>query len=240
MVYIVGHRGAPLYEPENTIESFKKAIEFGVDFFECDVHLTRDEEVVIIHDHTLDRTTNSKGYVNDYTLKELKKIIVGGKHKIPTLEEVLKLNFPTVIELKAPNPLGKSYAPGNPNREIYPHLIEKVIELVKDSKLKDIILVSFDRRYLTELNDYPEFKKMLLSRPFPNLDEIRRLNLFGMGIEYPTLNEENVRQMHKNNLKVLAWTVDKKEDMKKMIKLKVDFLASNDPKLALETIRKQE
>lgn len=238
MVYIVGHRGAPLEEPENTIESFKKAIGFGVDFFECDVHLTKDGEIVVIHDATLERTTDGKGYVKDYTLSELKKLTVGGKYRVPTLREVLKLDFPLAIELKAFNPSGKSYPPGSPEREIYPDIVTKVMEVIKSSNFKkDLTFASYDKRYLEELNNYPEFKKMLISRSFPDLDEIKGLGLSGLVIEYHALNAENVNRAHKNNLKVLAWAVDNQKDIEEMIRLKVDYIASNDPKLAVETVK---
>lgn len=237
MIQIIGHRGAPLEEPENTIESFKKAISLGADYFECDVHLSKDEQMVVIHDNTLERTTDGTGLVKDFNLEELKKLATSGKYKIPTLEEVLKLNFPVIIELKAFNPLGKSYSSGDPNREIYPNLIKKVVRAVKNSKLKDVILVSFDKRYLIELNNYPEFKKMLLSRQFPDLNEVKTLNLFGLGVEYSALTEENVSGAHRNNLKLMAWTVDRRGDIERMIKLRIDFLASNDPKLAIEIVK---
>lgn len=233
MTYIIGHRGAPFYEPENTIESFKKAVEFGVDFFECDVHLSGDGEIIVIHDETLDRTTNGKGYIKNFTLKELKNFRASGKYKIPTLKEVLKLNFPLIIELKSFKVSGRY--------EIYPNLVRKIIEMIKKSKFKkEIIFASFDRRYLAELENFSEFKKILLSKNFPNLNELKEIALFGLGIQYYALNSENVNLAHRQNLKILAWTVDKEEDIRKMLELELDFLASNDPKLALRIRREQK
>ncbi len=89
-LFIVGHRGAKGLEPENTIRSIKRAIALGVDAVEVDVRITKDNIPVIMHDETLDRTTNGKGRVRDYTLKELKKFNAGDNEKIPTLEEVVK------------------------------------------------------------------------------------------------------------------------------------------------------
>ena len=87
----IGHRGAPGDEPENTLRSFKKALSLGVDMIECDVHLTKDGKVVVIHDPTLERTTNGKGKVRDLTLKQLQKFDAGKREKISTLEEVITL-----------------------------------------------------------------------------------------------------------------------------------------------------
>jgi glycerophosphoryl diester phosphodiesterase len=233
-VYIVGHRGAPFYLPENTIGSFQKAIELGVDFIECDVHLSKDGKVVVVHDFTLDRTTNGKGFVKNFILKELKKLTIAGKYKIPTLEEVLKLGFPMVIELKNYPPPGLL---GFLKKEIYPNLVSKVVKAIRASQLKEVIIASFDKRYLRELNDYPQFKKVLLSVTFPDLSKIQELDLFGLGIEYHFLNKRKIDEAHKNDLKILAWTIDKKEDIEKIAKLKVDAIASNDPKLAVAIIK---
>ena len=91
MVNIVGHRGAPMEEPENTLRSFRRALELGVAAVELDVQLTRDGRLAVIHDETLDRTTNGHGPVQDFTLAELQKLDAGQGEPIPALEEVLEL-----------------------------------------------------------------------------------------------------------------------------------------------------
>ncbi len=85
----IGHRGAMGYAPENTLGSFAKALELGVDGIELDVHVCKSGEVVVIHDERVDRTTNGKGQVKEMTLKELKELDAGKGERIPTLEEVL-------------------------------------------------------------------------------------------------------------------------------------------------------
>ena len=87
----IGHRGACGYEPENTLRSFKKALDLGVDTIELDVHKTKDEATVVIHDEKVDKTTNGTGFVADKSLEEIKKLDAGKGEKIPTLEEVLDL-----------------------------------------------------------------------------------------------------------------------------------------------------
>ncbi|MDR4887748.1 glycerophosphodiester phosphodiesterase [Fredinandcohnia sp. QZ13] len=112
MTKIYGHRGAKGIYPENTLLSFKKAIEQGVDGLELDVHLTQDGEVVVIHDETLDRTTSGVGWIKDLTLAEIKKYSAGrpfthfgeyeeawDKERVPTLKEVLELLVPYDTEL---------------------------------------------------------------------------------------------------------------------------------------------
>ena len=85
--FIIGHRGACYYEPENTLRSFKKALKLKCKYIECDVRLTKDNKIVIMHDETVNRTTNGKGSVKDFTLKELKKLNAGKGDKIPTVQE---------------------------------------------------------------------------------------------------------------------------------------------------------
>jgi glycerophosphoryl diester phosphodiesterase len=109
MVNIVGHRGAPTEEPENTLRSFRRAIELGVAAVELDVQLTRDGRLAVIHDETLDRTTNGHGPVQDFTLAELQKLDAGKGEPIPALEEVLELTrgrAQLLVEMKQPEAMG--------------------------------------------------------------------------------------------------------------------------------------
>jgi glycerophosphoryl diester phosphodiesterase len=106
MLEIAGHRGAAGLRPENTLAGFRRALELGCPWVECDVHATRDGHVVVIHDATLERTTNGRGNVGDHTLAELRRLDAGGGEAIPTLEEVLTLvkgRARFLCELKDPN-----------------------------------------------------------------------------------------------------------------------------------------
>lgn len=101
---VIGHRGAKGHEPENTLKSFEKAIELGADMVELDVHITKDDHLVVIHDSKVDRTTNGKGLVSEKTLSELRELDAGKGERIPTLAEVIELvdqRVPINIELKS-------------------------------------------------------------------------------------------------------------------------------------------
>ncbi|HET7026161.1 MAG TPA: glycerophosphodiester phosphodiesterase family protein [Candidatus Limnocylindrales bacterium] len=106
-VLIVGHRGAAAYAPENTLASFERARELGVDMVEFDVHLTADDRCVVIHDETVDRTTDGHGLVGAKTFAELRELDAGDGQRIPSLEEVLgwagDVDMPLSVELKHPN-----------------------------------------------------------------------------------------------------------------------------------------
>src|SRR5579864_6905519 len=88
-VWVVGHRGAMGHCPENTLASFERGLELGADWIELDVHLSRDGELIVIHDETLERTTNGHGLVRDHTLADLQALDAGDGQRIPTLNEVL-------------------------------------------------------------------------------------------------------------------------------------------------------
>ncbi len=87
----IGHRGACGYEPENTLRSFKRALDLQVDMVEFDVYTLAGGEIVIIHDDKVNRTTNGHGYVLDKNFEEIRKLDAGQGEKIPTLEEALDL-----------------------------------------------------------------------------------------------------------------------------------------------------
>lgn len=137
------HRGWSGLYPENTLLAFQKAIELGVDGFEMDVQLSRDGEVVVFHDETLDRVTGYHGYLRDLTVSELKRLDASsgfrglyGKNEIPTLREFLELVAPTelIVNMELKN-----------NRQYYPQLEEKVIALVRAFGMeKRVIFSSFN------------------------------------------------------------------------------------------------
>ena len=122
------HRGASGYAPENTLESFKMAMDMKADGVELDVQLTKDNELVVIHDETIDRTSNKTGFVKDYTLAELKSFnFNNGNEKyeyaqIPTLKEVFQLLKPSNMVINIELKTGVFF---------YEGIEEKVLKLVK-------------------------------------------------------------------------------------------------------------
>src|SRR5271154_1852254 len=106
MMWKIGHRGACGHAPENTLSSMKKALSFGVHGFEFDIQMSKDGEPVVIHDDTVDRTTNGSGLVSGYTLRELQMLAIQGGERIPSLRNVLDVvdkRCRLFIELKAEN-----------------------------------------------------------------------------------------------------------------------------------------
>ena len=105
MVNIIGHRGAAAEEPENTLRSFRRALDSGAAAVELDVQLTKDGRLAVIHDATVDRTTNARGRVQDFTLAALQRLDAGLGEHVPGLEEVVELVWgrgQLLVELKHP------------------------------------------------------------------------------------------------------------------------------------------
>jgi glycerophosphoryl diester phosphodiesterase len=198
-----GHRGNPAEFPENTLASFRSAIELGVDMIECDVHMTADGELVVIHDHTLERTTNGTGMVRDHTYAQLHELDAGGGERVPLLREFLELggdsNVGMAIELKQiPIP--------------YPGIESKVVELVRELKVLDLVAaISFQHRSVRALKVLdPHLHAGILegARPISPLllMEEARADLYAP--HYGAMDPELVEEMHAAGKAVGVWTVD--------------------------------
>lgn len=220
---IIAHRGASGYEPENTLASFKKAIELGTNGVELDVYVLKDGNVVVIHDKTVDRTTNGSGYVTEKSLLELKKLDAGNGEKIPTLKEVLDLVNRKVtvhIELK-----GKDTA--IPVSTI-------IREYVKNKKWKysDFYVSSFNHSELKNIKKLiPQVKVgALIVGIIKNYDLYKKdFGAYSVNIWYPFVGKPVVQKAHNKGLKVYVYTVNSYKDIEKMKLTGVDGIITNYP-----------
>ncbi len=213
----IGHRGARAYEPENTLRSFRKALELGVDAVELDVRRTKDNEMVVIHDARIDRTTDGKGLVNELTLNEIKQLFTEKDEKIPTLEEAfdfLNKKVKILIELKETG------------------LEEKVLNLIQEKGLeKNVTIVSFLEealRKVRELDDEMETGLIYVrhKNPIKTALELGAKYLLPL---YRFTHTANVQKAHENDLKVIVWTINKQEEVAEYVKKGVDGIASDKP-----------
>ena len=213
----VGHRGARAYEPENTLRSFKKALELGVDAVELDVRKTKESEIVVIHDADVKRTTNGTGLVSELTLKEIKSFAAEKDERIPTLEEAfdfLDKKVKVFVELKETG------------------IEEQVLAVVKKKKLtKNVIIVSFLEDALKKVRELDsEIETGLIyakhKNPVKAALELKAQWLLAL---YRFMHTANVEKAHENGLKVLVWTVNTHEETLEMTKKGVDAIASDKP-----------
>ncbi len=209
----IGHRGAKGYVLENTIASFKKALDIGVDGIELDVHLSSDGKVMVIHDETIDRTTTEKGFVNTFSSLELKAF------GIPTLEEVFQLidNQCFInIEIKDAK------------------ATKAVLELIQKQNLDTSLfqISCFDWNVLetiAALNTSINLGVLTNSNIENALYFAKRINAHSINPLYKLLNSENVKTIQKNGLKIYTWTVNSIEDSNFVKSLNVDGIISDFP-----------
>ncbi|MEZ4803584.1 MAG: glycerophosphodiester phosphodiesterase family protein [Gelidibacter sp.] len=219
----IGHRGAKGYVAENTLESIQKAMDFGVDGIEIDVHLCHSGGLVVFHDFTLDRMTNGTGEVKKASLSELKQLKVNGHYSIPTLEEVLNsidkkcfLN----IELKGKNTASKTC-------EVIQHYIQN-----KNWNYKDFLISSFQHH---ELEDVCKIDKNIplgvLTKA--NVDEAiefaHTIHAAAIHPNYALLTSENVKRAQFKGYKVYTWTVNDHDTIQRMKNYGVDGIISDVP-----------
>lgn len=220
---IIGHRGAMGYEPENTLLSFKKAMELNVDMIELDVHVCKTGELVVIHDDKVNRTTNGRGYVAEKTLNELKKLDAGKGEKIPILKEVLDLiNKQTKINIELK---GKNTA--KPVSDI----IEKYVK-EKQWDYDDFLVSSFNYNELEKFHGLnPKIRiGIIVDKKHDNsLKLAKKLNTYSIHPSIKLINKEFINKAHKVNLKVLVWTVNNSNNIKKMESLGIDGIFTNYP-----------
>lgn len=233
------HRGFSGKYPENTMLAFKKAIEVGADGIELDVQLTKDGEVVIIHDETIDRTTDGEGFVCEYTYDELKKFDASyiykdkyGFNPIPTLKEyfelVKDLDFITNIELKT-------------GINEYLGIEEKVYKLIKEFRLESkVIISSFNHFSILRMKKIaPELKYGFLSETWI-IDAGEYCKKYGVSCYHPhfkNLIPSVIDELKKNNIEINTWTVNKKEDIEYLISKNIDILIGNYPDLIKKTLK---
>ncbi len=230
-VLVWAHRGASAYAPENTMEAFELACSQKADGIELDVQMTKDGEVVVIHDEMVDRTSNGSGFVKDMTLEELRSLHFNRLHpeypqaRIPLLEEVysyLKSNSMTVnVELK------NGIIP-------YPGLEEKVLELEAKYGLSDrVIYSSFNHKSMVKLKAMENHVKVGFLYSDGWIDAADYAEHAGADAIHPALyhlrDGELSRQAHEKGLKIHVWTVDRTEDMENLICQGVDAIITNYP-----------
>lgn len=219
----IGHRGAKGYEPENTLIAFEKAINLGVDGIELDVHLSSDNELIVIHDETVDRTTNGKGEVNQLSLKELKALKIEITEKIPTLNEVLDVvNKRCFINIEL-----KGIGTAQPVIQLITHYISE-----KNWDYNNFIISSFDWKMLEETHSLDSKIKIgVLTEE--SIDKAlafaKKINAFSIHPDYELLSKENVILMQQNGFEVYPWTVNSENAIQKIKSFNVNGIISDFP-----------
>ncbi|MGK0290772.1 MAG: glycerophosphoryl diester phosphodiesterase [bacterium] len=235
-MFVIGHRGYPSVYPENTLRSFQETLNLDIDIVELDVHLTKDRQVVVFHDCTLERTSNGKGYIHEYTLEELKKLDVGSwkatlfaNERISTLAEIFSLDWKNTkinIEIK---------------KEVFSKLdefkedrIEKqVVDLaIQYGLFEQIIVSSFEDQFLERIQKLPEIPKLGLLEKGLSCSKILELCLkYKIYSYHPSkkeLHKMSFQQLQQNGIFIFPYTLNTIEDWKLAQKLGVDGVMTDD------------
>jgi len=216
---IFAHRGASIKAPENTLKAFDLAIKERANGIEFDTRLSADKVIVVIHDGTINRTSNSSGKVNSLTLEELQKFDFGEGEKIPTLKEVLEK-------------YGNKYWL---NIEIKEEGFEPIlVDLLKELNVKEkIVISSFLIPALLKIKELaPEIPTgYLYEYDLNELDGLlEEVTVNGIHPVKENVTKELIQDAHQKNLTVRAWTVDDPEIAKKLAENGIDGIITNDPK----------
>jgi len=252
---VIAHRGGRSLGPENTLYTYRRAVDLGVDVLEIDVHLTRDNHLAVIHDKTVDRTTNGSGTVESFKLVELKKLDAGyrwsadkgkptplrGKNiKIPTLTEVFKA-FPQMrinIEIKDSNPA----AAASLCRTIKQHnMSQKVMIASFDAgALKEFRAICPEvatSAGATEAIWFYTLQKMHMESAYsPRAQALQVPESYG---ELQVTNQRFVEAAHARNMRVQVWTVNDGESMKRLLRLGVDGIMTDYPQKLIAILIKK-
>ena len=234
MSLILAHRGASGHAPENTLEAFRLAMEMGADGFELDVHVSKDGELIVIHDENVKRTTNGEGFIKDMTLAEIKALdACKGMEayrgaKFPTLAEVYELvkdtNHIVNVEIKTDN-------------YFYPEIEEKCLALTKEMGMEDrVIFSSFNHYTLVKLHELKPDAKLgmlfedVLYHPweYAKALHVQYLHPRKINIYTPDFSEES----RKNGYGINVWTVNDEDAMLECLKQGANII-TNYPDVAI-------
>lgn len=233
MTQVFAHRGYAAAFAENTMTAFKEAEKAGADGIELDVQLTKDGEMVVIHDEKLNRTTNGNGFVKDCSYKEISKLNAnksgGAKEPIPLLKDVLKWmqgnRLICNIELK------NGFFP-------YEGMEEKVINLVRDYSLEErIIFSSFNHYsivYCYRLAPEIEIAPLYSGRIFMPWIYAKSIQAKAIHPNYKGLTNDIIRKSIENGISVRPYTINNEEDMKRLFTLNCSAIITDDPVKALQ------
>lgn len=238
---ILGHRGVRGHAPENTLVSFARAAQYHANMAELDIHLSLDRELIVMHDPLVDRTTNGTGLICEKTLKEIKELDAGSWYgpefkgeTVPTLQEVIDLlkgRLPINIEVK-----------GN-GTVLYPGIIDLMIETIEKNNLADsVVISSFHKDYVLEVRKKAPYLQaaLLYSKPIVNAWEEAAEYGYHLHAKYTLVDEQLVGKAHESGLVVRAWNPNEAEDMRAMIALGVDGIATDYPEVLYDILQENK
>lgn len=235
-VLVVAHRGASAYAPENTLITIKKALDMQADYAELDVQLTKDKEVILLHDMNLKRTAGLDAFLRNLTLEELKKLEAGAwfgeefrGEPIPTLQDAIRLvkgKMRLNIEIKTFRP--------------EPEIAQKVVDIIRSEHFENQCMVtSFNREVVIAVKRIaPEILTgFIFGKNYP--DDVFEGSWDVLSCNHRIVTLEFIQKAREHNKQVYVWTVDGEKTIKRFIDRKVDGIISNKPDLVKKILNDQ-
>ena len=257
----IAHRGGANIAPEETLTAFQKSANLGVDVLEFDVHMTSDNVPVVIHDATVDRTTNGEGNVNEMTLNEIKQLDAGyhfqnrnGEYsyrgenvEIPTVEEVFQ-ELPDqqfLIELKDTN-----------DPDLYEPMIQEMWDLIQEYNMEDqVIIASFDHNINERFQEVSNNQVAIGAgeqevTPYVALNILRLNSLANVNADALQLPKEQfgidlvdsnlLEKSEERNIDVYYWTINNPETMRELIDKEVDGIMTDNPDILVDLLEENQ
>ena len=220
---IVGHRGASVHAPENTLAAFRRAIEDGAQLLECDVHLSADGHVVVMHDRTIDRTAAAdsplrSGAIGELTRAELDRVLLGEGERVPSLEELLAMTtVPLFIEVKVATAAAA--------------VAEHLQALPAGSPAAASTVISFHEEALAEVRRRPDTPVSYLVEQVDEraLETARELGAAALGPSIAGLCLRAAAAVHEAGLALNPWTINRPEQLEIALACEADSVTTDDP-----------
>ncbi|MCL5789897.1 MAG: hypothetical protein M1290_05485 [Candidatus Thermoplasmatota archaeon] len=223
-ILVIAHRGGGELFTENTITAFKKAEELGVDAIECDIHLTKDDHIVISHDPDLKRMAGIDRRISEMSFDEISKVSLKGGERIPSIESVFEeVDIPLIVELKSLEMVGR------------------VIRLLEERPdyLKKAVFISFYHKAMLIIKEKFENATtgaLLAGFPVDPVSVVKSCKSDTLSIYYEGLSKDYVEMCHRGGIMVSVWTPNSESDIDAVIAAGVDSIASDRPDLVLRAL----
>lgn len=250
-IEMIAHRGGALEAPENTLTAFDQVLQISPHFIlEMDIHLTKDEHLAVIHDETVDRTTNGKGAVSEMTLEQLQELDAGWYYQndkgeyiyrsqgvqIPSLRQVLE-RYPQqkmIVELKS----------------LSTEAAQKFIDVIEEFKaFEHVAIASYSHQAISYMRSKRDW--IFVATPTEIYKSLILLNMFLEPIDpmpadiycipeismfIPVLSKRLLKEMHRRDKPTFVWTINKEEDMKRLIDMGIDGIITDRPTTLFQLI----
>lgn len=253
---IIAHRGASTHAPEHTMLAYEIAKQADADYIEIDLQMTKDGELVAMHDEKVDRTTDGKGFVKEYTLEELKLLNAGKwfNNTYPDLAniEYEHLNVPTLDEIFSYFGDSVNYYIEMKSPGIYVDMEEKLVALIKkykliyvDKEFPKVVIESFNGRSLLKVHELEPKLPLIQLFSFKEeaaltIQDYKRLNTYasGIGVNMSSVDKNFIQEVKLNGLHIHLYSISSEIELKQAINLNANGAFTNNPEMGIR-VRKQ-